>query len=254
MGIGYQKEIDNNPQSQTSPLFQYFAIEELKTDITLTADVSIDDEKVNVSAGHGFTGVVDEKIVIFDGETYIQSSVKSVNVNEIELYIPSDRPINSATAQVIRGSCELRKDASAAPIDFLWKPRQAETPIDISKVVITIFCGAQTPDLSKFGGAAKLATGMFFRHVNGVRNNLGTYRDNRDFSDFGAHVEIGTKGPGGTNSVIITFDIEEIFKQVERFYPKNGDYFLARSRDNLAVAGIDSMTMTIIGSYTKGEV
>lgn len=250
---GGVKEYDVNIQSQTMPKFQYFAMQEIKTDIALTADVPADSDLIPVSAGHGFNAAtVGEKISIFDGETFIQSDIKSVATNNIGIYTPTDRPLSKDTAIVVRGNSEVAVDAST-PIDFLWKPRGATVPIDISKVVITIFAGAQLPDSSKFGGAAALTNGIYFRHVDGERNNLGNYRLNRDFEDLGGKVDIGTKGPGGTNSVIITFDMEQIFGQVERFFPANNDMFLAKGRDNMNITGLDSMTISLIGSYTSGE-
>ena len=53
MPIGYQKEIDNNPQSQTSNPFGYILMTFDKEDIVLTSPAAADDASIIISAGHG---------------------------------------------------------------------------------------------------------------------------------------------------------------------------------------------------------
>ena len=90
MTIGPRKsEIDVVVQDSVSPLFQYFMMDELKTDITLTAPVAIGAEVVNVSAGHGFTGAAGEHITLFENNRYLQLAVTGVATNAISIAEPS---------------------------------------------------------------------------------------------------------------------------------------------------------------------
>jgi len=249
-------EVDVHIQSQTGQKFQFFAMREIKTDITLTADVAIGDDVINVSGSHGFlSATVGEKIAIFDGEFYLQSSIKSVSSNAITIFSPSVIPFTMANSVVIRGNAEMAFDNSAG-VEYVWKPRGATIPIDISKVIITFECGAAVPDMGKFGGAdpSLIPNKMYFRKVNGNSVDLGTYGKNRDFQNLGASVSFTDKAPAGTNGVDIVFDLHEIFDgNIERFFPAT-DHFLCKAADDYNIAGIASMTMSIIGSYTSGEL
>lgn len=255
---GHQREIDVHIQSQTSQLFQYFLINEQKTDITLTTLISMDDEVINVSAGHGFTGVLGEYIVIRNGDLFVQAKVIGVATNAISIEIPVavDIPI---TASVIRGSINMNVDGSSTPVDFKYTSNccgseDAQIPIDIGTVIITMQHGSNVPDDGKFGGITVLTKGMYFRKENGERVSLGNYISNQSFKDVGAAVEYTQKAPAGTYATNITFDIERIFGQVVRVNPRTNDFILARVRDDQnAGAGMVKMSISLVGSFTSGE-
>lgn len=258
MPIGIFKEFDVNIQSQTSPLFQYFLMDEQKTDITLTSVVSIDDEVINVSAGHGFTAAAGEYLVIRNGDAFSQTKVISVNVNAITVEMPvaSSYPL---TSEIIRGNILMNVNGSVTAVDFKYSSNCCGTqspiiPIDISTVIITMQHGTNVPDDGKFGGISALTKGLYFRRQNGGRQNLGNYISNQDFKDVGAEVEYTQKAPAGTNGTNIFFDIENIFGQVIRMDPRDDDMILSKVRDDIRpTAGMNKMTLSIIGSFTKGE-
>lgn len=258
MPIGYQKDIDNNPQSQTSPLFQYYLINEQKTDITLTAAISADDTVINVSAGHGFTAATGEYLVVRNGDQFSQFAVVSVATNAITIDIPAATgfPITSG---VIRGNSSMNVDGSSTPVDFKYSSNHSGAlsptiPVDISAVVITMQHGSNVPDDGRFGGLGALTNGLYFRKVNGASVNLGNYKTNQDFKDRGAFVEYTSKAPAGTNGTSIEFDLEKSFGQVMRVDPRDTDYMLAQVRDDIdATAGMAKMTISLIGSLTEGE-
>jgi hypothetical protein len=253
MPIDYQKDIDNNPQSQTSALFQYFLMQEQKTDITLTSSVSLDDIVISVSSGHGFVAASGEMIVIWEGSRFMQAVVIGVSVNDITIEIPSAIEF-STNAVVIRGNKNMNVDGSSSPVDFLFKMYDASIPIDISKVMITMQHGANVPDDGKFGGLAALTNGVYFRQVNGARLNLGNYTKNSDFKDRGASVEYTDKAPAGTNGTNIKFEIENTFGQVIRIDPRVGSTICATVRDKIdSGEGMALLSLSLIGSYTQGE-
>jgi hypothetical protein len=253
-----KKEIDTNAQSQTSPLFQYFLMDEQKTDITLTAPITEDDEVINVSPGHGFTAAAGEYIAVRDGDVFTQKKVIDVNTNAITVDMPiaNDIPV---TADVIRGNINMNVDGSSVPVDFKYSSnccgnQDPQIPIDLSTIIITMQHGSNVPDDGKFGGIAALTKGMYFRKMNGGRVNLGNYINNQAFKDVGAEVEYTSKAPAGTNATNILFDVETIFGQVVRMDPRLNDFALAKVRDNISPgAGMAKMTISLVGSFTSGE-
>ena len=248
-----KKEIDVNIQSQTSQLFRYFLMVEQKTDITLTSPISMDDQIINVSGGHGFVAATGEYIVVRNGDLFTQTKVTAVNTNAItvEMPIASDFP---GTSKVIRGNINMNIDGNAVPTDFKFTFPGAQIPIDLSTVILTMQHGANVPDDGKFGGLTAVPKGIYFRQVNGERVNLGNYVNNQAFKDVGAVVEYTTKAPAGTNATNITLEIESIFGQVIRLNPREDDEFIGHVRDDIASdEGMAKFTVAIIGSFTSGE-
>ena len=256
----YQKEIDVVIQSGTSPLFQYFLMDEQKTDITLTSPVSIDDEVVNVSAGHGFVGPITapgEYMVVRNGDLFFQLKVTGVVSDAISVEMPIDDDFQVSGTTVIRGNINMNIDGAVAPTDFkclLPSASGAIIPIDLSNIILTMQHGANVPDDGKFGGIAALTKGLYFRKTNSSKTNLGNYQDNHRFADIGADVKYTDSAPSGTHGTTITLDVEDIFGQVIRLDPRKGDCFLSHVRDKVdVVAGMEKLTVSIIGSFTLGE-
>lgn len=246
--------IDVNIQSQTSNLFQYLLMNEQKTDITLTAPISIDDDVVNVSAGHGFTAADGEFMVCRNGDTFFQFRVKSVSTNAItvESLIDNDYPISGTS--IIRGNVNMNANGSITPIDYKFSfngDATATLPIDIQGVVFSFQSGTTSPDDGTFGGIAALTNGLLFRKVNGNNIGLGNYTSNQEFRDVGGVIEYSSKAPAGTNATNIFIDIEGKFGQVLRIDPNEPDYVIAKVRDNLTA--LDKFTMSVLGSFTSGE-
>ena len=249
--------IDVHIQSQTSQLFQYFLMNEQKTDITLTSAIKVDDEVINVSASHGFTAASGEYLVVRNGDSFAQLKVKSVATNAITVTMPitSNFPLS---AIVIRGNINMNIDGDAAPTTFLYSAHTNENPvvvpIDISTIILTMQHGANVPDDGKFGGLAALTNGIYFRKVNSDVASLGNYQTNQDFKAVGGVVEYTSKAPAGTNGTNIVFDIETIFGQVIRMNPRTNDRFTGNIRDDIASdEGMALLTVSIIGSFTSGE-
>jgi hypothetical protein len=249
--------LDVNIQSQTSVLFQYYLTNEIKTDITLTAEVPVDAAVINVSAGHGFTAAAGEVIIIRYGDSFEQQRVKSVATNAITIEMPIANifPVEGTT--IIRGNINMNVDGSSTPVDFVYtNPSSSGStiPIDITKVIITMQHGANVPDDDKFGGLAALADGLYFRKINGSISNYGNYTRNSNFREVGSEIEYSDKAPAGTNGTNIIFDIEKIFGQVVRLDPSIEDTLVARVRDKIdAAAGMAGMTMSLVGAFTSGE-
>ena len=249
-----KKEVDVVIQDQTSPLVQYFFMNEQKTDITLTAPISIGDEVANVSAGHGFTGAAGEYISLFQGNRYLQLAVTGVVTNAISFEEPSTVDFATADTDVIRGNILMNVDGSGGDINFDVLLRKFDVPIDISEVIITMQHGANVPDDGKFGGISALAKGLYFHKYDGSVFSLGNYRENQSFKDTGGRIEYTDKAPAGTNATNISFNIKEIFGQVTRLDPNTNDFLRGVVRDDISpAAGMAKFTTSIVGSYTVGE-
>jgi hypothetical protein len=246
---------DVTVQDSTSPIIQYFFMQEQKTDITLTSDVAIGDEIINVSAGHGFTAVAGEHIVLFENNRFLQLKVKSVAVDAITVDQPVTAVFTVASAAVIRGNISMNVDGSGGDIDFLVKLRNFTIPLDVGAVIITMQHGANVPDDGKFGGIAALADGVFFQKEDGSIFSLGNYTTNQDFKDVGGRVEYTDKAPAGTNATDITFNIKEVFGQVIRVDPGIDDCLRGTVRDDISLGGtgMAKFTASVVGSYTVGE-
>ncbi|MCK5604101.1 hypothetical protein KAR91_19595 [Candidatus Pacearchaeota archaeon] len=247
------REFDVVIQDSTSPLFQYFLMNEQKTDITLTSPASVGDEVINVSAGHGFSGVAGEQVTLFENNRYTQLRVTGVATDAISI----EEPITIAfttDAIVIRGNVLMNVDGSGADVEFICTLRDFIIPIDISKIIITMQHGTNVPDDGNFGGLPALAKGVFFKKENDSTFSLGNYIQNQDFKDTGGVVEYTSKAPAGTNATNIVFDIKTTFGQVIRIHPAANDIIKGIIRDNISPgAGMAKMTTSLIGSYTEGE-
>ena len=251
MPVGYQKRIETVEQSQVNPLGRYFLMNELKDDIVLTSDTAIDDESVNVSAGHGFTGAEDEVICIFENNRFIQSRVVSVSTNQI--FIESPLPYAFTTeAKVIRGDIDLSKDGSSTAMDYKFALYNFSIPVDVAYLTIHMSHAADG-DNSKFGGitALDLDAGFFMQLRNGYVFNFGNYTNNGDFHKAGASVEKSDKAPAGTYATEIEFDTKKIYTMEVRVHVDEGAYVRGVVRADLS--GLTTMYATIFFSYTSGE-
>jgi hypothetical protein len=257
MGI-WKGSTETFSQDTSQALFQYYLQQELKTDITLTSPVEVDDEVINVSAGHGFTNPVDaedadQMITIVEGDRFEQAYVINVTADAVKMSIPSGGAF-STEAKVIRGNKKLNLDGSSTPIEAAFRfhdQAKSFVPIDLSYVVMTMAHSAVGDD-GKFGGIAALDNGGFyFRRINADRTNMGNYRNNQAFKDFGAFVKYPDKGPSGTNSTEIVFDLKHIFGQVVRLNPRHDDKVVGVNRNNLT--GLTNFYISLIGSFTAGE-
>lgn len=251
MGIGYQKEIDNNPQSQTSPLFSYHMMRVLDDTLLLASDTSVDATTINLAAGHGFTGANYEYLTIFENNRFLQQEISASQIsgNVITLKEPLDYPFTTA-AKVIRGNINLVTDYSSAEQDVSFEFFNGTVPIDFGNIIFISSQTVDTDDGDFFGVEGGLDDGLYFRIEDGNTFNLGNYKTNLDFRKRGASVEYIQKAPAGNYSTIINVPIEGTFGQVIRIDPRANTILRAHLRDN--ITGI-TLFMDLNGSYTSGE-
>lgn len=244
-----QKEIDVWIQDQSTPPFQVYLLREDKTDITLTSDVSAGDTVVNVSSGHGFTAG-GESLALHEVDNHFQSKVKSVATDAITLYEPVGKDY-STNAVVVRGSIEMNVNGTT-PQTFTLNLRDGLTPIDFQYVQITIHNASAAGDDATFGDLTALTNGLRFYADYGELSNLGLFRANSDFREYGAEVIYHARaGGGGTYGVDITFDLKRAYGIVLRLDPRLPMTLNSMVQDN--VSTLNRLRVSLMGQYTTGE-
>lgn len=236
-------------QDQTTEPIKFSLMSHVKDDITLTADVAVNDTIVNVSAGHGF--VIGHTIVIWCDGYYIQSIVTNVATNAITIDRRIDRVFAMARSRVIRGVTNFGVNGSVTPVEFKFACLELYQPIDLYSINISMY-GAGTPDDGKFGGITAITKGLEIRMAyDGVAFNLGNFTANHVFRDYGANVVYTDKAPGGVNGVNINFRLKEIYGVVPRIYAGANSRLYLTVRDDLS--GITECCMSLHGHYTEGN-
>jgi hypothetical protein len=238
-------------QDQTSPLFHYFLMEELKTDITLPGGASFEDTDITVSAGHGF--VIGDYCVIKENGVYAQIRVSNCAANVITVEVPLANDFSS-NAQVIRGNINLKIDGSTTSKEFIFDSTGFTAPIDINKVLVMMVHNTESDD-SLFGDVAAITKGLRFLKTNTQTIGLGNFKSNGDFKAYGARVEYADKAGGGKFSTFVEFILngQQSYGQTIRMSSFNHDIAKAVVQDDLNKASIVSIQIALIGSFTVGE-
>lgn len=246
------REVDNNPQSQTFPLFQYFLMTQVKKDITVPSAIPKDAVTFPVNTGHGIA--IGNTIVIREGDVFEQTLVTNVVGDDITVEMPL--PVEFSTeCNIMNGSKNFAVNGSVTPVDFTYDPtmggnQSPVVPIDLNYLVITMRHSSEGDD-SKFGGIAALTNGIYLRKLNGTIVNLGNYKINQDFVDRGWVYIQREKSGGGEFSTTLTLNIKEVFTQESRFNPRIPETAIMTQREDLT--GLISMTFSLLGSFTSGE-
>lgn len=239
--------LDVNVQDQTSgPFHRYFMTEE-KADITLVDTISVDDTSFVASSSHGF--VVGKTALILYGDYYQQSEVTSVDNDTIGIESMIGIEIPPTGTQIIRGSIEMNVDGST-PVTFYCRTGANSQPVDIQHIHVFMQDNAEGDD-SKYGGITALAKGTFARFTDGINQNLGNYKENSDFVEYGANSSYTNKAGGGNYSMDFAFDIKDIYGVVFRLDPAENGLLSITIRDNLTDLLLHRVVAT--GQITVGE-
>lgn len=249
-----QKEVDVWIQDQTTPPFHRFFMTEDKTDIILTSPISKDDTVINVSAGHGFVfpSTPVQYMLINYGNYIQQSKVTGVSTNAITIESPVGIDLPISGCQIIRGiiCMNINGDAGAGGTETTYYCRIGAnaSPVDIQHLQVFMRDGSDG-DQSTYGGITALTNGTFVRLEDGVDQNLGLYKANIDFVQFGAHATYNDKAPSGEYSFDFSFDMKETYGVVFRL--DQSTVLKCVIRDNLT--GLIEHKIVAIGQTTLGE-
>ena len=173
-----RKEQDVWVQDQATPPFQYFLMQEVKSDITLTSDVTKGDTIINVSSGHGFltAQTPPHYLVLQEGESFHQAKVTGVSTDAITVDEPVGVSFTTGGTTVIRGVIDMNVDGTT-PKEYDFNMRSG-IPIDIQYAVITIWNDAAAGDDSLFGDLTALSNGLRIVKENNINLGLGLYNTN----------------------------------------------------------------------------
>jgi len=111
---------------------------------------------------------------------------------------------------------------------------------------------ASEPDDSKFGNIAELTNGILARKENTSIQNLGIYRKNADYRNFGHTISYSDKAGGGAYSTALTLGVSKVYGVAIRVRPSIDEKLKVVVRDNLT--GLTNMRVSLLGHYTQGEL
>lgn len=209
-----------NIQDQVTPPFHRYLMTEEKTDIALTAPILKGVDVIPVSSGHGF--IAGHTMLILYGDLFHQSEVVSVSTDNITITSPVPIGLPITGTQIIRGSIEMNINGSVTPVTFYCRPGANASPIDIKHFHVFMIDATEGDD-SLYGGLAALTNGSFVVLTNGVDINLGNYKKNQEFKQFGGEPTYTDKAGGGQFSMDFSFNLIEVYGIVLRLEPdKNG--------------------------------
>lgn len=247
-GVSRQAEIDTFIQDQTTGAFHRYFMTEDKDDITLAASAAKDATVLTVSSGHGFD--TDDHMLINYGNYYQQTKVMAVSGDNITIESPLGLALPIAGVEVIRGSIEMNVDGSETPVDFYCRPGTNSDPIDVQH--LHVFMKDSTDgSTATYGGEAALTNGTFARYENGVDQNLGLYKKNGDFVQFGAVATYNEKAPTDKFNADFAFDLKDTYGIVFRLAPSSNSLIKVSVRDDLT--GLDQHRIVATGQITLGE-
>lgn len=221
--------VHNLTEDQSLPPFHRYFMTEDKTDITLTSNLNKNTTIIPVSEGHGFTT---SHYMLINYESYIQQTkVKSVDGNNITLDSPIGIPLPIIGTQIIRGSIEMNVDGSVTPVTFYCRAGVNAKDVDLQHFVVFIRDTADG-DQATYGGLPALTNGTFIRYENNIDLNLGTYKNNENFIEFGAVGIYNDKAPAGEYSQSFNFDIIGTYGVIFKLHTPT-DCIAITIRDNL---------------------
>lgn len=246
--VGRVNQVEVYIRAPDVPPFQYYLMNEEKTDITLTAPITSGDTVINVSSGHGFTAT-GEYIVIQEFNSITQAEVIGVAANAITIDSPAF-PDYTMNAVVVRGRIDLNIDASSTPQEFIFIAREALVAIDLQAIVIS-FQHALSTDDTEFGGLAALTNGLLLSRENGLARKIGNFRSHQDFREYGASIDYVDAAPAGKYSTNISLDFKGPYGIIMRFDPNVGEQFTAKISDDLS--GLLHFRISLLGQYTISD-
>jgi len=200
--VGSNGALDINVQDQISEIVDLYVSEGLDT-VTILADVELYDTTINIETT-GYTPLVGDNLCLKENSAFSQSGVVSVTpITGNQYTLGLDVQLDFAFTT--EGGCSLRNvnmavDGSSVPRIFEVSPRGLDAAVewDLCRMIGSMV-HAGTPDDGKFGGAAALAKGVFFRRVNGTVKNGFSAKTNGDLALRMYDVYYTDKAPAGEN-------------------------------------------------------
>ncbi len=192
------------------------------------------------------------EIILLDvvGDRSIIGIVTNVATNVITIDRPIDHIFPSASTLGRIVSSDMRVNGSVTPVIFTM--RAGATPVDIINIEINI-TDSDKGDDSTFGKTANgpLTNGLVLRIVDGYQKTVFNFKNNGDFSQFGADFSYNEKGKQpNTYGYHAHINLKEILGTVFRV---SGDSILQLIVQDDLTSMVGSIAVTGLGQETVGE-
>ncbi len=182
-----------NVQDQHTEIVDLYLHNNL-AELTMTADMVIDDTDVDVLTGHG---AVAGDVLCFKGSgRYTQVTVLSSTATNIVFDTPIDFGYAVATGSLHRGIGDLAVDGALSPVVYHITP-PAGVEWDITRLISHIEDSTAMDD-GLFGGMGALTNGIVVRVNNGIYKNIMNVKTNGEFEERAYNREYIAKPPAGT--------------------------------------------------------
>lgn len=253
IGLENNGGVPVNIQDQYTAIFHRFFMTEDKTDIVLTSPAAKDSDVLNISAGHGFTGSGEFILINYDNYTQ-QVKILSATTNSIIMdgLIGMELPVSGT--QIIRGIVDMNIDASGTSKTFYCRIGANADPVDIKRLHVFMLTNTAGDD-SKYGNGAELTNGCYVRFEDGVSVNLGRYRKNYDYLQYGADAadNYTDKAGGGLFSAQFPFDLLKTFGVVIRLTKNDSLSFTINDDLTSSTQGLAEHRVVGTGQITLNE-
>lgn len=214
----------------------------LASDVTLNANLTLDDEAFQVSSP-SVVPAAGNFLCIAEGNRQTQVEVKTaVSAGGDDYDITTSMPIDFAytTAAIMRlQNCDMNVNGSVTPATFSLCSLApgASVKWDITRMIVSMVHGTAGDD-GLFGNLAALTNGVYFRVENGTKKNLFNAKENSDFRVQGYDLLYPSRSGGLGNygtTTRISFNGPEKRGAVIRLDP--GETIIAKVRDDLSTLG-----------------
>lgn len=205
-----QKEIDAWIQDQSTPPFHRYFMTYDNDSIELQTSVAKDAYTFLATSGNGFTATGEYALIKYGNYTQ-QSLVTNVSNDTITIESQVGVALPVVGTQIIRGSIEMNVNGSVTPIQFFCKIGDNASAVDIQHLHIFMLDDSDG-DTDTYGGLTKLTKGTFVRYTTStVCINLGNYKTNGDFVQFGADATYNEKAPAGEYSFDFSYELKKVY-------------------------------------------
>lgn len=199
-----------NVQDQTTPLFDFYFVQEVGSRTTLAANVVLPTNVVTVTSPTGFAiGTYCGMFSGVSGENrYYFGTVTDVAGSVLTLDTPIDFAYEAGDA-VVRFTRDLDVDGSSTPQIFSVKGPGTGSPLEVDVTEIDIIAECANPvNLNLFGDRAPLVNGLVLRRTDGPYKNFWNIKQNSDMALLGEWTPYTALNPAqGVDGFKFVYDV-----------------------------------------------
>jgi len=157
-------------------------VREIVADTTSVISV-MDEYTVTLTSATGFVIRQHFRIISSNADRFYFGTILDINGNVITLDTPIDFAY-PAGSEATGSDINMNVNGSVTPVVFALRTGSPSIPsvTEITRMIITCITDSAV-DLNKFGDLAPLARGIFFRRVDGIKQNILNYKTNADIAN-----------------------------------------------------------------------